>query len=63
MFGDDDDCEYEKYLNEGSMFGKMDREEWQNKQDRAREISSGFSSELFERDEGVWERVKKLEDK
>jgi hypothetical protein len=63
MFGGkDDDEEYFDYLKEGSMFGKKDREEWQSKRDRAREIASGLVSGIFERDEEVWEEVEKIKE-
>ena len=58
--GGDDDDRYDDYLKDGSMFGKMDRQEWQSIQDRAKEIDSGLVLGTFERDERVWEEVKRL---
>jgi hypothetical protein len=53
------DKEYQDYLEDGSIFGKMDKQEWDGLYDRADEIDSGLASGLFERDERVWEIIKK----
>ncbi len=60
FFGDDSDSEYQTYLEDGSMFGKMDRDEWDQIQERAMEISTGFSNGVFEKDERVWEQVRRI---
>lgn len=58
---DDDDEAYQKYLeSDGSMFNKMDREEFQSIRDRAAEIHSDLVTGTFERDERVWDRVNEL---
>ena len=45
-------------------FSGADRyEERQRVKERAREIVSGWTSGMFERDDAVWAEVKKLEDK
>ncbi len=63
MFGKDRDEEYQDYLNgDGSMFGKMDRQEFDSIKDRALEIHTGLTMGTFERDEKVWEEVKKLKE-
>lgn len=56
---DDDDSE-----DDGPMFGGAERHEArQAKRERAKEIASGLVSGFLERDEEVWEEVKKIEDK
>lgn len=61
--GQDDDEDYAKDQEDRGLFGREDRSEWQARRDRAREISSGFCSVLFERDEAVWAEVRRLEAK
>jgi hypothetical protein len=63
IFSKDVDEMYDEYLEkEGSMFGKMDKQEFERKVERAEEIASGFASGLFERDEEVWEHVRRIKD-
>lgn len=61
--GKDIDEEYKDYLNEdGSIFGKMDREEFDRIKNRAKEIADGTFLGTFERDENIWEEVKKIKE-
>lgn len=47
---------------EGPLFGGADRiEERKRKLERAKDIASGFSNGTFEKDEEVWEIVRKIE--
>jgi len=63
MFGGgDSDEKYDDYLKDGSMFGKMDRSEWEQRERRAQEIASGEVMGTFERDEKIWERVKEIQE-
>jgi len=53
------------YLNDddGSMFGASERrEERESKLRRAKEIASGLTLGTFERDDDVWDLVKKIKD-
>lgn len=55
-----DDDEYE---DDGPMFGGGERyEQHQDRKRRAREIASGISSGMFERDEEVWAMVRKIKE-
>jgi hypothetical protein len=61
MFGRDDDDDLKD--DDGPMFGGAERyEKRKAAKERAREIASGISSGLFEKDEQVWEEVKKIKD-
>lgn len=58
MFGGSDDDDIE---DDGPMFGGADRyEEKKEKMRRAKEIASGETSGMFERDDEVWDMVKKI---
>lgn len=62
MFGCKSDEEaYEEHLAEGSMFSRTDFQEFCSIREQAREIHSGFVSGMFQKDERVWEEVKRLE--
>jgi hypothetical protein len=55
----DDDFE-----DEGPMFGGSERyEERKQKLERAKEIDSGLIMGTFDKDEEIWEMVKKLKEK
>lgn len=59
IFGKRDDDELED--DDCSMFGGADRyEEKKRKMERAKEIASGITMGTFERDEEVWDMVKKI---
>jgi hypothetical protein len=63
MFEKDKDERYQDYLeSDGSMFGKMDKDEWDQIDKQAEEIVSGETMGTFQRDERVWERVKKIKE-
>lgn len=62
LFSGDLDDEYEDAMSDRSMFNMEDKYEWMRRRERAEEIASGFSPGLFERDERIWEQVKKIED-
>lgn len=60
MFARDDDEELLE--DDGSIFGRSEHYERRKQAlERAREIHSGLVSGLFEKDELVWEFVKKLD--
>lgn len=59
MFNRGDDDDQDEDVN---MFCRRSREEKDRAKERAREIHSGLSSGLFERDEDVLEELKKLKD-
>jgi hypothetical protein len=61
--GRDREERYKEYLEEGSMFGKKDFEEWSKIEDQAEEIASGLVQGTFTRDEKIWKRVKEIKEK
>ena len=63
MFRKDRDERYQEYLeSDGSMFGKMDREEFDRIEDQAEEIASGLTMGTFNKDERVWDRVRQIKE-
>lgn len=60
----DRDEEYSEYLNDRPMIGsKMDREEFNRFKNHAEEIADGTVMGTFERDEKVWDEVRKIKER